>query len=195
MHRWELLVPLSFFVQGIPCGFNPSPTPSPIGREEGVKHSLSLGPSLLPLQSLQRRLTHTTLERWLGEIFLPHSLIPHSALKLPAQGKLHPALLLPSPCTLQGPSPLGTSLLACQGTLPTASPPCQGMPGFSSTGIRGTTTKMRWGVGGSPSTAMGATCHGEEDPFGCGCVSGQLSFLIPCNLGTLSVLYLSQQFY
>lgn len=48
-------------------------------------------------------------------------------------------------------------------------------------------------MGGSPSTAMGATCHCEEDAFGCGCVSGQLSFLIPCNLGTLSVLQLSQQ--
>lgn len=93
------------------CGLNPSPTPSCIGREEGIQHSPSLGPNLLPLQSLQRRLTHITLERWLGEVFLPHSLIPHSVLKLPAQGKLHPALLLPSPCTLQGPSPMGTSLL------------------------------------------------------------------------------------
>lgn len=111
VHRWELSAPLSFFVQGIPYGLNPSPTPTCIGREEGVKHSPSLGPNLLPLQSLQRRLTHITLERWLGEVFLPHSLIPHSVLKLPAQGKLHPALLLPSPCTLQGPSPMGTSLL------------------------------------------------------------------------------------
>lgn len=42
-------------------------------------------------------------------------------------------------------------------------------------------------MGGSPSTATGATCHGEEDAFGCGCVSAQLSFLLPRNPGALSV--------
>lgn len=43
-------------------------------------------------------------------------------------------------------------------------------------------------MGDCPSKAMGATCHGEEDAFGCGCVSAQLSFLIPRNPGVLSVL-------
>lgn len=112
VHRGETPCSPVLLRMVIPHGLNPSPTPNRIGREEGIKHSPSLGPNLLPLQSLQRRLTHITLEGWLGEVFLPHSLIPHSVLKLPAQGKLHPALLLlPSPCTLQGPSPMGTSPL------------------------------------------------------------------------------------
>lgn len=184
----ELLAPLSFFAWGIPRGLNHSPTPKCIAREESTKDFPLPGPQSPTLQSLQRRLTHITLEEWLGEIFLPHSLIPHSAPKLPAQGKLHPALLLPESLHPAGSQPHGNIPTACQGMLPAASPPCQGMPGFSRTDIKGTTKKMRWGMGGYPSIAMGATCHSKEDAFSWGCVSAQLSFLLPCNPEALSVL-------
>lgn len=48
-------------------------------------------PALLPLQRPPCRLLCITPEEWMAEVSLPHNLIPHSAPKLPAQGKLHPA--------------------------------------------------------------------------------------------------------
>lgn len=169
----------------IPRGLNPSPTPSHTGREKGIEHSPSLGPNLLPLQSLQHRLTRITLEGRLGEVFLPHRLIPHSVLKLPAQGKLHPALLLPSrvPAPWEHPCCLPGRAASCLSTLPRNA-------WFLLNRDQGDNQENEVVCGWLPQQSHGCyrTSHGEEDASGCGYVTAQLSFLIPCNPGAPSVL-------
>lgn len=149
MHSRRPLPPLPLFTWEIPPCLCPSFTSKYIVWKRSPNYFPSLGPSLLPLQSLQRRLHHITPEGWLGEeVSLPHSLMPHTALKLPAQGKLHVA----TPPFSAGPA-------ACRVPAPRNTPLC--LPGHpascSSTQPRdtwfllnrGTTKRMEW-CGGHP---------------------------------------------
>lgn len=83
---------LSLFAWRIPLTL-PSPPPILLIRRRAP---ITPAPALLPLQRPPCRLLCITPEEWMAEVSLPHNLIPHSAPKLPAQGKLHPAPPTPS---------------------------------------------------------------------------------------------------